>query len=383
MQQLYSYLVKTSRFTFYSIGINICPMIGCEVDVTSPQRVEDIGPEDSIKEILSSVPAKMQELLNQENLEDVAKYVSMHRFLVTIEKLVELKGTFCKEVVGDKMRGLPLTFSHQYGKGTLLKLSWSCSNSHFGHWLSSEILASRNNNNNVYVNDILVSSSVLLSGNNYTKYSLLCKALNQHIPSISSYSNVQKLYTSTVIMKFWNTMKSVVMEVLDKNAMCLSGDGRNDSPGHSARFCTYVLMEHFTKLIVDFQVTDKRETKGISTNMEVHALKKLLLKLKDTMNIVELVTDASTSVAKLVRDMKDLYKPLENLYHGMDMWHKAKLLNKKLHIAAKVKGQEELQVWIDPIVNHFWFCCQECKGDLAELKETWTSVLHHVCGEHI
>ncbi len=50
------------------------------------------------------------------------------------------------------------------------------------------------------------------------------------------------------------------------------------------------------------------------------------------------------------------------------MWHKAKSLNKKLHIAAKVKGQEELQVWIDPIVNHFWFCCQECKGDLAELK---------------
>ncbi len=274
-----------------------------EADVSSSQMVEDISPEDRIKQIISPVPAKMQELMNQESLEDVAKYVSMHRFLVTIEKLVELKGTFCKEIVADRICGSPLTFSHQYGKGTVLKLSWSCSNSHFGHWLSSEVLTSRNNNN-VYVNDILVSSSVLLSGNNYTKYSLLCKALNQHIPSISSYSNVQKLYTSTVIMKFWNSMKSVVMEVLDKNAMCLSGDGRNDSPGHSARFSTYVLMEHFTELIVDFDVTDKRETKGISTNMQVHALKKLLLKLKDTMNIIELVTDASTSVAKLVRAMK-------------------------------------------------------------------------------
>ena len=63
-------------------------------------------------------------------------------------------------------------------------------------------------------------------------------------------------------------------------------------------------MEHFTKLIIDFNVTDRRETKGVSMNMEVYALKKLLEKLKDTITIAELITDASTSVAKLLRNMK-------------------------------------------------------------------------------
>eukprot|EP00112_Aurelia_sp_Birch-Aquarium-sp1_P013136 Seg2779.3 transcript_id=Seg2779.3/GoldUCD/mRNA.D3Y31 product="hypothetical protein" protein_id=Seg2779.3/GoldUCD/D3Y31 len=142
-------------------------------------------------------------------------------------------------------------------------------------------------------------------------------------------------------------------------------------------------MEHFTKLIVDFNVTDKRETKGVSKNMEVYALKKLLEKLIDTITVAELITDASTSVAKLIRNMKALYKPFENIYHGMDMWHKSKSLNKKLHKAAAVKGQEELNQWIDSIVNHFWFCCQECNGNVSELKVTWTNLLHHVCGEHV
>ena len=35
---------------------------------------------------------------------------------------------------------------------------------------------------------------------------------------------------------------------------CLCGDGRNDSPGHSARYCVYTLMEHVTKAVVDLEV---------------------------------------------------------------------------------------------------------------------------------
>ena len=30
--------------------------------------------------------------------------------------------------------------------------------------------------------------------------------------------------------------------------------------------------------------------------------------------------------------------------------------------AAKVKGCGELEEWIDPIVNHFWYCCQVADG---------------------
>ena len=33
-----------------------------------------------------------------------------------------------------------------------------------------------------------------------------------------------------------------------------------------------------------------------------------------------------------------------------------------------MKGCEELKDWIDPIVNHFWYCCQVADGSVEELK---------------
>lgn len=81
-------------------------------------------------------------------------------------------------------------------------------------------------------------------------------------------------------------------------------DGRNDSPGHSARYCVYTLVEHFTSAVVDFSVIDTHETGGNSTTMEKEALRRLLKKLAITFPFQELVTDASPMVIKLVRDLK-------------------------------------------------------------------------------
>jgi hypothetical protein len=76
----------------------------------------------------------------------------------------------------------------------------------------------------------------------------------------------------------------------------LCGDGRNDSPGHCAKYCVYLLMEQFLDVIVDIEVTDKREAGGVSTNMEVYTLKKLLERIVGKLLISEIVTDASTTV---------------------------------------------------------------------------------------
>ena len=51
-------------------------------------------------------------------------------------------------------------------------------------------------------------------------------------------------------------------DLLNSASTILCGDGRNDSPGHSAKYCVYVLMEQFVDVIVDLVVVDKRETGG-------------------------------------------------------------------------------------------------------------------------
>lgn len=53
----------------------------------------------------------------------------------------------------------------------------------------------------------------------------------------------------------WLKMRGLVTKILKGyKEICLCGDGRNDSPGHSARYCVYTLMEHVTKAVVDLEV---------------------------------------------------------------------------------------------------------------------------------
>lgn len=49
------------------------------------------------------------------------------------------------------------------------------------------------------------------------------------------------------------------------------------------------------------------------------------------------------------------------------------ILNMQLK-AAKVKGCEKITEWSEPIRNHFWFVCQNCKGDLENLKVILSSL---------
>ena len=93
-------------------------------------------------------------------------------------------------------------------------------------------------------------------------------------------------------------------QVLANKNLVLCGDGRNDSPGHSAQYCLYTLMDTETKKIADIQVVDKRETGLKSAAMEKLGLQRGLQRglhaLAGTVNICELATDASTSIMAML-----------------------------------------------------------------------------------
>lgn len=125
------------------------------------------------------------------------------------------------------------------------------------------------------------------------------------IISEASFLRFQKHCAAPVIEEVWLEMNELVKQIFkDYEEICLCGDGRNDSPGHSARYCVYTLVEHFISAVVDFSVIDKRETGGNSTTMEKEALRRLLEKLAVGFPFQELTTDASPAVIKLVRELK-------------------------------------------------------------------------------
>ncbi|XP_068729053.1 uncharacterized protein [Montipora capricornis] len=265
--------------------------------------------------------------------------------------------------------------------GAVVTIQWNCTNGHADSWTSSEVLAVKSNQK-VYVNNVQLSAAILLSGNNFQKFNLLAKFLGLSSISESLFYRVQKLYCHPAIQNMWSNVKDAIQGHLPPTGVTLAGDGRNDSPGHTARYCVYTLMEESSRLIVDLEVVDKRETGGKSTAMEKLALSRLLRRLKDVITISHLVTDASTSIKALVRDMKEQHSVLKDLIHDLDVWHKSAKLVKALTEASNLKECGAIREWIEPIRNHFWFCCQQAEGDLSALKNEWFGVLHHVVGEH-
>lgn len=67
----------------------------------------------------------------------------------------------------------------------------------------------------------------------------------------------------------------------------VSGDGRCDSPGKCAKFCTYTLMDASTNVILHAETVDKREVQNKSPNMEREAVDRAVGYLKDQVEVVE------------------------------------------------------------------------------------------------
>ena len=123
--------------------------------------------------------------------------------------------------------------------------------------------------------------------------------------------------------------------------LILAGDGRCDSPGSSAKFCYYSLMEIEKNKIVHMEIVDKREVQLQFPNMEREALKRSLDYLCAHVSIKELVTNASTSVSKtlgkhsVISVLKcSLFTTIAtkypNILHSLDISTKLKKPNKAL-----------------------------------------------------
>ncbi|KAF0039218.1 hypothetical protein F2P81_007453 [Scophthalmus maximus] len=76
------------------------------------------------------------------------------------------------------------------------------------------------------------------------------------------------------------------------------GDGRNDSPGHSAQYCSYTTMELDTKEIVHVATIDKRQTNWNSNIMEKEGFIQTVEKLTKELKVEEFSTDAHVQIGE-------------------------------------------------------------------------------------
>ena len=115
--------------------------------------------------------------------------------------------------------------------GTCLVVSWTCDAGHFGGRWAAQPTCS-----NVKAGNLVLASSLLLSGNSLTKVGLMFKFSNLQYFSKSLFYQYQSLYIAPTVNEFWEQQKKELWDARDGKEGILSGDGRNDSPGHWAQF---------------------------------------------------------------------------------------------------------------------------------------------------
>lgn len=188
-------------------------------------------------------------------------------------------------------------------EGGVLSITYTCKQGHSGQGRLSSMLCEKRNQK-VFATPTLLSSAVLMSGNNFEKNTLFAKCLNLNFVFQSSFTRIQSLHAIPSIKDLWQRMKEKVWEIYKYDMLVLCGDGRMDCPAFSAKYCLNTMMDQYLNVIIDLEVVDKQEAGGTSTIMEKMGCKRILARRVGVLNLSEVVTDASSVIMKMLREMK-------------------------------------------------------------------------------
>ncbi|XP_069820489.1 uncharacterized protein [Dendropsophus ebraccatus] len=255
--------------------------------------------------------------------------------------------------------------------GSFLKVSGEC---YAGHHF--EVFRSQPRRGRYYSGNLLLAASILFSGQNYQKVQEFLNILGMVSISEATYYRYQPLFPFPVIDRTWKEQRRQNLEELSTLATCFSGDGQCDSPGHSAKYCVYTMMDCVIDKIVDFEVVQRSQCTS-SVAMEKFGFEICLNRLmKDGVNIKIFASDRHVGVCKIMATNHN------EINQQFDIWHYAKSLKKQLSKASAQRLCKEIKLWTDKIINHFWWSIRTCQEDPELLQEKWLSLLHHIIDQH-
>ena len=286
------------------------------------------------------------------------------KFIVFENELLKLF-KFCQQC------GSPTDTTTMIQHGSMVTVKTSCMSGHTVTWKSQPQVKG------TAAGNLLITAAIVFSGNTYKHAADFAKHLNLQFISSSYFYKIQRKIIFPVIQKAWKKNQAEVVKQLKQNkSVDLCGDGRCDSPGHSAKYGTYTLMDEKSNLIVEFSLVQVTEVSS-SNAMEYEGCKRSLNSvIKKKVPIRCLTTDRHTTITAKMRTV------FPTIDHQYDVWHLSKWVTKKLSKKAKKKGCEELTAWIQCISNHLWWCAATCNGQAEVLREKWLSMLEHIVNKH-
>lgn len=166
------------------------------------------------------------------------------KYLVFASQLLELfeTCTFC---------GGPSVGQVVNTVGTLIQVRQQCANCGYQRtWNSQPYM------HQMPVGNLILSAAILLSGNLPSQTLRLFNLMNVPCICRSTFHRHQSRYVIPSILQSWTDEQAAVIEEAKQlgGGLCLAGDGRCDSPGHSAKYGGYNTIEVRLNKVIDVQL---------------------------------------------------------------------------------------------------------------------------------
>lgn len=143
------------------------------------------------------------------------------------------------------------TVKVQYMKGSMMVVRQQCPRCDYERTWSSQPMVG-----NMPAGNILLSGAILFCGASYTKVLSVLNSMHAATISPRTFQDHATIYLQPTIWQGWITEKDYLFEKLHGmgEKVYLGGDGRADSPGHTAKYMSYTMIELRLNKIVDLQL---------------------------------------------------------------------------------------------------------------------------------
>ena len=138
-----------------------------------------------------------------------------------------------------------------YKKGTFIAIRQSCI--HCGH---QRLWSSQPHIHDTPAGNILLSSAILFCGGTAGKIIRVLNHMNIACFTERTFYNHQRRYLDPAVISVWETKQSTLLDQCRATGVPLTigGDGRADSPGHSAKYGSYGIIDLDTNKVIDIQL---------------------------------------------------------------------------------------------------------------------------------
>uniref|UniRef100_A0A1A7YS46 Zgc:123060 n=1 Tax=Iconisemion striatum TaxID=60296 RepID=A0A1A7YS46_9TELE len=256
-----------------------------------------------------------------------------------------------------------------YRRGTFLSVHQKCHHCNFSKkWKSQPVMGS------TPVGNIQLSAAIYFTGSSYFKLQKVFQAMHLQSMSYKAFQKLSDSYLQPAVIHQWQQYQEEELQILSQKTVKIGGDMRADSPGHSAKYGSYSLMNLENNNIIDIQLVQSNEVGG-SHNMEKEGLTRSLQLLESKGVAVDyIVTDHHPQIHSFLQEKK--------ITHYYDVWRLEKSISKKLAKVAKDKDCEVVKKWQCGISNHAYWCATSSSSGPEKVAK-WTSMVNHMQDIHV